>query len=186
MGTSAARGPGAAAAMSYSARMLRRSESILLLSAVLAIGAVGVALVLQHAFGIEPCAWCTFQRLIFLLVGAFAAIGWLSRGSRRAVVAMSALATAAALGGLWAALHQQFVAAQSLSCAFTFADRALMKLRLDATLPWLFEATASCRDANAPLLGVPFAWWSAALFVVLALLAVRALLAARRAPENPA
>jgi len=172
--------------MSYSARMLRRSESILLLSAVLAIGAVAVALVLQHAFGIEPCAWCTFQRLIFLLVGAFAAIGWLARGSRRAMAAMSALAAAAALGGLWAALHQQFVAAQSLSCAFTFADRVLMKLRLDETLPWLFEATASCRDANAPLLGVPFALWSAALFVLLAVLAARATLGSRRATENPA
>lgn len=172
--------------MSYSARMLRRSESILLLSAVLAIGAVGVALVLQHRFGIEPCAWCTFQRLLFLLFAAFAALGWLARRSRAALVAASVLAALAALGGLWAALHQQFVAAQSLSCAFTFADRVLMKLRLDETLPWLFEATASCRDANAPLLGVPFALWSAALFVLLAVLAARAALGSRGAPENPA
>lgn len=166
--------------------MFRRSDSILLLGAALAVGAVGVALVLQHRFGIEPCAWCTFQRLLYLLFGAFAALGWLARRSRIALLASSTLAAVAALGGLWAALHQQFVAAQSLSCAFTFADRVLMKLRLDETLPWLFEATASCRDANAPLLGVPFALWSAALFVLLALLAVRALLAARAASENPA
>jgi disulfide bond formation protein DsbB len=166
--------------------MLRRSDSTLLLGAALAVGAVGVALVLQHRFGIEPCAWCTFQRLLFLIFAAFAAIGWLARRSRGALLAASSLAALAALGGLWAALHQQFVAAQSLSCAFTFADRALMKLRLDETLPWLFEATASCRDANAPLLGVPFALWSAALFVVLALLAGRAVLKARGATENPA
>lgn len=178
--------PGQLLAMSYSSRMLRRSDSILLLGAVLAVGAVGVALVLQHAFGIEPCAWCTFQRLLFLLFGAFAVLGWLARGSRTALAASSVLAVVAALGGLWAALHQQFVAAQSLSCAFTFADRTLMNLRLDETLPWLFEATASCRDANAPLLGIPFALWSAALFVVLALLAARVLLAVRAAPENPA
>jgi disulfide bond formation protein DsbB len=166
--------------------MLRRSDSTLLLGAALAVGAVGVALVLQHRFGIEPCAWCTFQRLLFLIFAAFAAIGWLARRSRGALLAASSLAALAALGGLWAALHQQFVAAQSLSCAFTFADRALMKLRLDETLPWLFEATASCRDANAPLLGVPFALWSAALFVVLALLAGRAVLKAHGATENPA
>lgn len=175
--------------MSYSAWMLRRSESILLLSAVLAIGAVAVALVLQHRFGIEPCAWCTFQRLLFLLFAAFAVLGWLARRSRAALVAASVLAALVALGGLWAALHQQFVAAQSLSCAFTFADRVLMKLRLDETLPWLFEATASCRDANAPLLGIPFALWSAALFVLLAglaALAARATLGSRRATENPA
>ncbi len=166
--------------------MLSRSDSTLLFGAALAVGAVGIALVLQHRFGIEPCAWCTFQRLLFLLFGAFAALGWLVRRSRGALAGASVLAAVAALGGLWAALHQQFVAAQSLSCAFTFADRALMKLRLDETLPWLFEATASCRDANAPLLGIPFALWSATLFVVLALLAARVLLAVRAAPENPA
>lgn len=172
--------------MSYSSGMLRRSDSSLVLGAVLAVGAVCVALVLQHAFGIEPCAWCNFQRLLFLLFGAFAALGWLVRRSRSALAAASGLAAAAALGGLWAALHQHFVAAQSLSCAFTFADRALMKLRLDETLPWLFEATASCRDANAPLLGVPFALWSAGLFALLALLAMRAAWKALAAPENSA
>ena len=144
--------------------MFRRA-SILLSCAVLALGAVGIALVLQHFFGMQPCAWCTFQRLLFLLVGA------------------CALAGVAALGGLWAALHQQFVASQSQSCAFTFADRTLMKLRLDESLPWLFEATASCSEANVPLLGLPFALWSAALFVLLAGLAARAALRSRRARE---
>lgn len=162
--------------MPYSWRMLRRSGSLLLACAVLAVGAVGIALVLQHAFDMAPCAWCTFQRLLFLLLGAFALIGWLARGSRAAVLSMSVLAVAAAVGGTWAALHQQFVASQSQSCVFTFADRTLMKLRLDETLPWLFEATASCSEANAPLLGLPFAAWSAALFVLLALLAIRAAL----------
>ncbi|MCL4185251.1 MAG: disulfide bond formation protein B [Burkholderiaceae bacterium] len=165
--------------MSYSWRMLRRSGSLLLACAVLAVGAVGIALVLQHRFDMAPCAWCTFQRLLFLLVGAFALVGWLARGSRATVLSMSVLAVAAAAGGSWAALHQQLVAAQSQSCAFTFADRALMKLRLDETLPWLFEATASCSEANVPLLGLPFATWSAALFVLLALFAIRAALLSR-------
>lgn len=153
--------------MSYSWRMLRRGGSLLLACAVLAVGAVGVALVLQHWFDMAPCAWCTFQRLLFLLVGAFALIGWLARGSRAMAVAMSALAFASAAGGTWAALHQQFVASQSESCVFTFADRTMMKLRLDESLPWLFEATASCSEANLPLFGVPFAIWSALLFAVL-------------------
>ena len=64
--------------------------------------------------------------------------------SRAAAAALSALAGVAALGGLWAALHQQFVASQSQSCALTFADRTLMQLRLAESLPRLFEATASC------------------------------------------
>ncbi len=166
--------------------MFRPSAFLLLLGAVLAFGAVGIALVLQHAFGMAPCAWCTFQRLLFLLVGAFAALGWLARRSRGAALALSGLSVATALAGLWAALHQQFVAAQTQSCAFTFADRVLMRLRLDEGLPWLFEATASCSDANAPLLGVPFALWSAALFVLLAALAARAACGWRAAPGKGA
>ncbi|RPH59071.1 MAG: disulfide bond formation protein B [Burkholderiales bacterium] len=169
--------------------MLRRSESILLLCAVLAVGSVGVALVLQHFFDMAPCAWCTFQRLIYLLVGGLALAGWLARRSRATGVSMSALAVVAAAGGLWAALHQHLVASQSESCVFTFADRTLMALRLDESLPWLFEPTASCSEANAPLLGLPFALWSAALFALLALLAARAALLARaggppRMPER--
>lgn len=171
--------------MSYSSRMLRRSDPILLACAVLAVGAVAVALVLQHVFDMAPCAWCTFQRLLYLLVGAFALLGWLARRSRAALVALSALTGLAAASGVWAALHQQFVASKTESCAFTFAERTLMALRLDESLPWLFEATASCSEANAPLLGLPFAAWSAALFLLLVALAawaVRAALPARVLP----
>lgn len=161
--------------MTYIHGMSGRSASILLAAALVALGAVGIALVLQHGFGMEPCAWCTFQRLLYLVFAALTTLAWLS-ARRRVVVArvLAALAFVTALAGLWAALHQQFVAAGSLSCSFTFADRVLMNLRLDETLPWLFAATASCGEANVPLLGIPFAWWSATLFGLLALAAARA------------
>lgn len=165
--------------MPYSVRMSRRGDPTLLACAVLAVGAVGVALVLQHAFDMRPCAWCTFQRLLFLLVAVLALAGWALGRVRGAAAACAALAGVVAVGGVWAALHQQFVAAQAQSCAFTLADRVLMHTRLDEFLPWLFEATASCSEANVALLGLPFALWSAALFAVLALLAGRAALRAR-------
>ena len=148
--------------------MSDRSRSLLLGCAVFALAAVGVALVLQPAFDMRPCAWCVFQRLLYLLVAAFALAGLAfggRAGVRRSFAALAALAAAA---GVWAALHQQLVAAQTQSCAFTFADRVLMQLRLDETLPWLFFADASCSEANVPLLGVPFALWSVAAFVLLA------------------
>ncbi len=145
-----------------------RGRSLLLACAVFALAAVGAALVLQHVFDMRPCAWCTFQRLVYLLVAVFALAGWALGAGVVARRAFAALAALAALGGVWAALHQQLVAAQSQSCAFTFADRMLMQLRLDETLPWLFMADASCSEANVPLLGVPFAIWSVAAFVLLA------------------
>ncbi|MGE3862159.1 MAG: disulfide bond formation protein B [Burkholderiaceae bacterium] len=168
--------------MSYSAAMSRRNdlrEPWLLVIALLSFGAVGLAVLLQFVFDMQPCAWCVFQRLLFLLVGALALLGWTVSRAAAARRVLAGLALLAALGGLWAALHQQFVAAQSQSCAFTFADRVMMKSGLDESLPWLFQATASCADANAPLLGLPFAYWSAALFVLLALMAARVLFARR-------
>lgn len=145
-----------------------RGRSLLLAAAAFALAAVGAALVLQHVFDMRPCAWCTFQRLVYLAVAALALAGWASgarTGVRRSFAALAALA---ALGGVWAALHQHFVSAQTQSCAFTFADRFLMQWRLDETMPWLFMADASCSEANVPLLGVPFALWSTAAFVLLA------------------
>ncbi|HLT27380.1 MAG TPA: disulfide bond formation protein B [Zeimonas sp.] len=161
--------------------MTDRSRSLLLACAVFALAAVGAALVLQHAFEMRPCAWCTLQRLVYLVVAALALFGF-ALGARAPVArGLALLAAAASLAGLAAALHQQFVAAQTASCAFTFADRVLMQLRLDEFAPWLFLADASCSEANVPLLGVPFALWSATAFV---LLAVGSFAAARRAGKD--
>jgi len=160
--------------------MPRSPGSIFTAVAVLAAGAVALALVLQHAFGMEPCAWCTFQRVIFLAVAAAALLAAALRPVRAAFALAGALVVLLAAGGVWAALHQQFVASKADSCAYTFADRFLLRTGLDEKFPALFEATASCADANAPLLGLPFAAWSAALFALLCLASIAALRAGLR------
>jgi len=162
--------------------MLRWSGSSLLQAvAVLAAGSVALAVVLQHVFGMEPCAWCTFQRLIYLAVAAAALLALALRRVRPALAATSALAALLAAGGVWAALHQHFVAAKAESCAYTFADRFMLRTGLDEQVPWLFEATASCAEASVPLLGLPFALWSAALFALLFSLSAGALRAGLQA-----
>jgi disulfide bond formation protein DsbB len=50
-----------------------------------------------------------------------------------------------------------------------------MATGLDELLPAVFKATAACDEANAPLLGVPYSLWSAALAVILLVLTFRAL-----------
>jgi len=42
-----------------------------------------------------------------------------------------------------------------------------MATSLHEHLPWLMNPTAMCDEANQPLLGVPFAVWSIALFTLL-------------------
>ncbi len=141
----------------------------------IAWGAVAAALASQHLFGFEPCPWCVVQRIAYLLTGAFAVLATFVRQRRGLAVGLLWLSGIAALGGLAAALHQHFVAAQTSSCAFTAADRWIAMLRLDELLPAVFKATAACDQANAPLLGIPYSLWSAAVAVVLIACVVRAL-----------
>ena len=148
--------------------------------ALLAFVALVAAVVLQHGFDMQPCAWCVLQRLLVLLLLVATLIGaWVGAG----LAALAAAASGAlfAITGLWAALHQHFVAARTDACGLSLADRVIMAGHLHEIAPWLFMPMARCDEANAPLLGIPFALWSAGLFVASALLCAAALVAMQRA-----
>jgi disulfide bond formation protein DsbB len=151
------------------------SKGLMSAVAVLAAGAVALAVGLQQGFGMEPCAWCVFQRLIFLAVAAAALLSVSLRRARPAFIVTTVLSALLAALGVWTALYQQLVASKADSCVYTFAERFLLNTGLDERFPLLFEATASCAEANVPLLGLPFAIWSAALFVLLFLMCAAAL-----------
>jgi disulfide bond formation protein DsbB len=148
--------------------------------ALACVAAVGAALVSQHGFGMQPCPWCVLQRVIFLAVAIACIVGllWRSALGRRVGAGLALLL---ALGGIAAALWQHFQAAASASCNLTLADKIVSRwLQLDALAPEVFEARASCADAAVDLLGVPYDFWSLALFVVIAVVLGR-LLSERRA-----
>jgi protein dithiol:quinone oxidoreductase len=137
--------------------------------AVVSLVAVGAALVSQHGYGMEPCPWCILQRLIFVAIALACLIGLAARRVAAAGVLLLALA------GVAAALWQHFVAAASNSCVLTLADRIVMTLKLDSLLPDVFLARASCADAAVPLFGIPYDFYSLALFVLIALASARLL-----------
>ncbi len=134
--------------------------------ALAGIAAVAVALVSQHVFGMEPCPWCVFQRLILLIIAlvCLVALPWRGRAAR---VVAAGLGSVLALVGMAAALWQHFVAARSDSCAVSLADRIVSGLHLDTLWPDVFFAGAGCADATANLLGVPFPFWSFGLFALI-------------------
>jgi len=143
--------------------------------ALACLAAVGAALLSQHAFGMQPCPWCVLQRVIFLAIAIACGLGlaWRSAAGRRAGAGVALLF---ALGGVAAALWQHFQAAASASCNLTLADKIVSRwLQLDALAPDVFEARASCADAAVDLLGVPYDFWSLALFVAIAVVLVRLL-----------
>ncbi len=149
--------------------LLNQRHHTLLLSgsAAAALGAVGVALITQYAYDMQPCPWCVLQRLIFVLFALCALLGvvWRSGLGQRL---WAGLALALAACGVAAALWQHFVAAASASCAQTLADKIIAALGLDAVLPQVFAAYASCADAKVKLAGLPYEAWSLLLFTLLA------------------
>ena len=148
-------------------------------AAALAFAAVAAALVSQHRFGMDPCPWCVLQRVLFLLIGVLALIGLVAR-ARLAVRLTAPLVLVVAACGLAAALWQHFVASRAASCNLTLADRIMNASRFNEWLPDVFEARASCADAAVDLLGIPYDFWAAAVFVACAAYAVRAWQLARR------
>ncbi len=135
--------------------------------ALACVAALLASLVIQHVGGLQPCAWCVFQRGIYLLIAAVCAAGALAPGGRGVRAAALVLTDLLAAGGVASALFHNFVAAKPGGCGVTIADKFLMWSGLWETVPWMFNATAPCDEANAPLLGIPFALWSATLFAML-------------------
>jgi len=143
--------------------------------ALVCVAAVAAALVSQHAFDMQPCPWCVLQRVIFLSIALACGIGLLWRGRVGRLVS-TGLALLLAVSGIAAALWQHFQAAASASCNLTLADKIVSGfLHLDSLLPDLFSPRASCADAAVNLLGVPYDFWSLALFSAIALTTIRAL-----------
>jgi disulfide bond formation protein DsbB len=146
----------------------------LLSIAALAIAGVVAALIGQHGYDMRPCPWCILQRVLFVFIALVCVVGALLP-SRPAQRAAAGGVVVIALLGISAALWQHFVAARSTSCNLTFADKVLGALNVESLSPALFGITGSCADAIVDLLGVPYEFWSLALFVVLAALALRPL-----------
>jgi disulfide bond formation protein DsbB len=145
------------------------------LAALASFGAFGAGLVSQHVYDMQPCPWCILQRMIFVLIGLAALLG-LAWRSRVGTLVSALLADLLAACGVAAALWQHFVAASSSSCNLTLADKIVAATTLDGLLPEIFAPRASCADAAARMLGVPYEFWSLTLFVMLGALAVLALL----------
>lgn len=158
---------------------MKRADLLLAGSALVSLAAVGAALVSQHVFNMQPCPWCVLQRVIFCAIALACIVGlvWRLPIGRRVGAGLAFLLT---LCGMAAALWQHFVAASSASCNLTLAETIIGALGLDGRYPEVFMAMASCADAKVNLLGLPYEFWSLALFAGLAVAALRVL----RRPER--
>jgi disulfide bond formation protein DsbB len=146
--------------------------------------AVAIALVSQHFYDMPPCAYCVFQRVVYLAIAASAVVALLLRRVRPAQMVFTLLAFVFSLIGMWAAWYQHTVAQHMLSCDRTFADRFMTQSGLEAALPNLFGIFASCMDAAVDVFGVKYEIWSLALFAVLGVVSLMALIRQARTPAR--
>ncbi|MBX9715187.1 MAG: disulfide bond formation protein B [Burkholderiaceae bacterium] len=151
---------------------------LLLAMAALCVAAVGLALVSQHVYDMQPCPWCILQRIIYLAIALLCLIAAaVSAVIPRRVIGVLTLLLA--LSGGASALYQELVASKSASCNLTFADKVISALGLDGAYPPLLQVTANCSDAAVSVLGVPYAYWSLALFIAIAAASSRVMLRPR-------
>jgi disulfide bond formation protein DsbB len=149
-------------------RIRIRLPHVLVLIGVLALGSVALAAIAQYVFDMQPCPWCVLQRFIYIVVGVLALVAAALPGlARRLFIGLALLG---AFSGIASALWQQLHAVNEASCDLTLAERITTALQLDRLLPQLFIAYASCADAAVSVLGIPFAVWSCAMYVLLAAL----------------
>jgi len=129
--------------------------------------AVFIALISQYQFDMQPCAWCVFQRFIYLAISTVCIVGVFIFPTRLGIALVAGCSLALTLGGITAAWYQAQVASNSFSCAQTLADQFVTRLGLDESMPWLFGIYASCMDARVKVFGIEYAYWSLFLYVVL-------------------
>jgi len=150
---------------------MQLERKIFSLISLLCLLAVSIALISQHYFNMQPCAWCVTQRLIYIFIALVSAV--LATWSFRRTLASvgSAIIVGFSFTGIAAAWYQENFAAKNFSCAQSFADQLIVKSGLDEALPWLFGIFASCADARITLFGVEYATWSLLLFSLIGSLA---------------
>ena len=150
--------------------------------AVVSIGLIAAALVLQHVVGLDPCPLCIFQRIAYLGLAFFALIAaWVSpRPVSRGFGVLTLLSALAGIGiagrHVWLEMNPQ-----GLSCG-PGLQTMLENFPLTDVLPKVFRGSGDCSESSWTLVGLSIARWSLLWFVVLAAATVLILFASRVRP----
>lgn len=148
------------------------------------LAALGAALFSQHVLDMAPCSWCILQRVLFVLVAAFALLGFLGSAFRPWLLLNWGLIALTASAGIAVAWHQITVAAKAFSCDQSFADRVISGSGLETLAPWFFGIYATCLDASVSVFGVDYAAWGLILFIIVAVYSLAMLIKSWRTTER--
>lgn len=148
---------------------MKSSKPVFLLVALVCIALLGFAMYLQIVEEMQPCPLCVIQRYMFILVAAFALLGYfMPLPARRGAAALGALA---ALGGAGTAIWHLYVKAHpGVSCTTDPLETALNQLPTVKLWPPMFTADGFCSAPWPPVFGLQIPTWSLIWFALLAVL----------------
>ncbi|HVG03369.1 MAG TPA: disulfide bond formation protein B [Burkholderiaceae bacterium] len=147
-----------------------------------ALGLIGVGLLLQHVVGLDPCPLCIFQRIAYLALALFALIA-AAVSPRQAGRWFGVLALISALAGAGIAGRHVWLQMnpQSMSCGPGLAAM-LDNFPLTDVLPKVFRGSGDCSESAWTLVGLTIADWSLIWFVILSAATIYILFARRFRP----
>lgn len=139
---------------------------------ILPLGILGAAsmffgsLILQHAFGFQPCAWCIIQRCAALLALIGLVFAYISKDDLITKL-WNRLGYAGLLAGIGAAAYQTYMSYKANEVCGDWLGMKLGFFTMDYPLTaWLLEPTALCSEANTTHFGLFLSEWSLAVFVL--------------------
>jgi len=156
---------------------------LFLIGFLMCLSMIGVALVAQHYYDMEPCPLCIFQRVAVMILGGVFLLGLLhnplsSTGGR----IYGLLVTLAALGG--AAISARHSWLQHLPPEKVPECGPGLSYWID-TLPWtsvidkVFAGSGECAEVQWSLLGLSIPEWTLLAFAGFALYGIKVLIKGR-------
>ena len=128
--------------------------------------ALTIAMVSQHIFDMQPCAWCIAQRMMYIVIFLFSTISFLLNEKKYSFYIGSVLS----LGGIGLAIYQSIVKKNPFACAQTIVDELVVNFGLNKIAPEIFEIRVFCSEENATILGIQYVYISMIGFLILLLM----------------
>ncbi len=162
-----------------------RPRTLNLLIFIATLGLMGVALFMQHVWGLTPCYLCIVQRLFVILTGLIALVAYIHNPGSKGLRLYGTATCVSALSGAGFSSRQLWL--QSLpedlvpACGPP-ADYIFDALPLVEALSMLIRGDGNCAEVQWSLFGISIPGYTLIAFAGLALLG--GLQALRRAPPG--
>jgi disulfide bond formation protein DsbB len=129
-------------------------------------GLVAIGMELQTLLRLAPCPFCIFQRLLYLVIGVLATLGFIWPVAR--LLWSGLIAALAVLGAAVAGYQTWMQAFPELVTECGYAEPNLIERLVDwlgMEWPSMFLATGFCTSKEWVFLGLSMANWSLLIFI---------------------